>query len=125
MKALALIMAGGGLGSALRYLFGIVATRLLGSAFPWGTLGVNVLGSLIMGIVAELLMRRFDGSETVRLFVATGILGGFTTFSTFSLDTAFLWERNSSAMAMTYVIVSVVGSVGALFVGLWLARSLG
>ncbi|MGH6763818.1 MAG: fluoride efflux transporter CrcB [Phyllobacterium sp.] len=125
MKATLLILLGGGIGSVLRYFFGLGATKLFGSGFPWGTLGVNVIGGFLMGLFAELLMRRFDGSEMLRLFIATGVLGGFTTFSTFSLDTIFLWERISTALAFIYVVASVIGSISALFVGLWLARSLG
>lgn len=125
MKAALLVLLGGGIGSVFRYLFGLGAAKLFGSGFPWGTLSVNLIGGFFMGVFAELLMRKFDGSEMLRLFVATGILGGFTTFSTFSLDTIFLWERVSAALAFIYVTVSVIGSISALFVGLWLARSLG
>jgi CrcB protein len=79
-----------------------------------------------MGIFIEVLARRFGGaSNELRLFVATGILGGFTTFSAFSLDVAVLWERGAALHALAYVLASVVGAILALFLGLWLARSLG
>ena len=98
--------------------------RLLGPGFPWGTLAINVAGSFAMGVFIEILARRFGGaSNELRLFVATGILGGFTTFSSFSLDFAFLWERGAVGSALSYVVASVGASIVALFVGLWLARS--
>ncbi len=96
--------------------------RILGVAFPWGTLTVNIVGGLLMGLFIELLARRFEGSPELRLFVAIGMLGGFTTFSSFSLDVAVLWERGDLAAAFFYVLASVILSIGALFFGLWLAR---
>ena len=125
MCHLLLVAIGGAIGSALRHLVNLGSLRLVGSNFPWGTMAINVAGSLVMGIFIELLARRFNASEEFRLFVATGILGGFTTFSAFSLDFAVLWERGAVAPALAYAIVSVVGSILALFLGLWLARSLG
>jgi CrcB protein len=89
-------------------------------------MAINIAGSLAMGIFIEVLARRFGGaSNELRLFVATGILGGFTTFSAFSLDVAVLWERGAALYALGYVLVSVVGAILALFLGLWLVRSLG
>ena len=118
-----LVALGGGLGAALRHGVNLVALRLLGPNFPWGTFTINIAGSLAMGIFIELLARRFSGSEGLRLFVATGILGGFTTFSAFSLDFAVLWQRGEVFPALLYALGSVIVSIVALFLGLWLARS--
>lgn len=123
MNAILLVASGGAIGSVLRYLTGLAMTRLFGIAFPYGTLVVNVIGGLIMGLFIELLTRRFEGSEELRLFVAVGILGGFTTFSSFSLDVVMLWQRGETASAAFYVLISVVLSICAVFLGLWLART--
>jgi CrcB protein len=124
MQALALVFLGGGLGAALRHLFNLAAARLFGIGFPWGTLGVNIFGSLAMGLLVAWLAARYQGAdEHLRLFLATGILGGFTTFSAFSLDAVALWERGSTGAALTYVAVSVVLSIGALVAGLALGRA--
>ncbi|MGO4451947.1 fluoride efflux transporter CrcB [Phyllobacterium sp. TAF24] len=123
MNAILLVASGGAIGSVARYLVGLLMTRILGAAFPWGTLTVNVVGGLLMGLFIELLARRFDGSTELRLFVAVGIMGGFTTFSSFSLDVALLWERGEVFSALIYVLLSVILSIGALFLGLWLARA--
>lgn len=125
MNALLLVASGGAIGSVARYLVGILMARILGVAFPWGTLTVNVVGGLLMGLFIELLARRFEGSPELRLFVAIGILGGFTTFSSFSLDVVVLWQRGELGLALIYVIASVILSIGALFFGLWLARLAG
>jgi fluoride exporter len=126
MYHLLLVAVGGAVGASLRHLGNLAALRLLGPGFPWGTMAINIAGSLAMGIFIEVLARRFGGaSNELRLFVATGILGGFTTFSAFSLDVAVLWERGAALYALGYVLVSVVGAILALFLGLWLVRSLG
>ena len=125
MLHLVLVAAGGAIGASLRHLVNFAALRLVGPNFPWGTMAINIAGSLAMGVFIELLARRFNASNELRLFVATGILGGFTTFSAFSLDFAVLWERGALISALAYTIASVVGAVLALFLGLWLARSLG
>ena len=117
-----LVMAGGGLGAGMRHLSGLAAMRLLGTGFPWGTAFVNVLGSFLMGVLIELLARKIDASASWRLFLATGFLGGFPTFSSFSLDTAFLIERGSMGLAFLYVAGSVLIGIGALFAGLALVR---
>ena len=119
-----LVAAGGALGSGLRHLTNVAALRLLGPSFPLGTLTVNLVGCFAMGVFVELLARRFGGSAELRLFVATGILGGYTTFSAFSLDFAVLYERGALAQAFGYLAASVALSIGALFFGLWLAKSL-
>jgi CrcB protein len=120
-----LVFLGGGIGAALRHGVNIGSARMFGTAFPWHTLIVNVVGSLIMGLLTAWFAFRTDWWTTqhARLFLTTGILGGFTTFSTFSLDTALLWERGASFSAAAYVILSLVLSVGALFVAMWLVRS--
>jgi len=120
-----LVAAGGALGSGMRHLVNVAALRLFGPGFPWGTLAVNVVGCLAMGVFVELLARRLGGSAELRLFVATGLLGGFTTFSAFSLDAAVLWERGAVLPAFAYVAGSVALSLAALFVGMWVARGLG
>lgn len=119
-----LVAAGGALGSGLRHLTNVAALRLMGPGFPWGTLTVNIVGGFLMGVFVELLARRFGGSAELRLFVATGILGGYTTFSAFSLDVAVLHERGALMQAFGYVAASVVLSIAALFLGMWLAKSL-
>ena len=124
MYHLLLVCAGGAVGAGLRHLSNLAAGRLFGTAFPWGTLTVNIAGCLAMGVFVELLARRLGGSEAFRLFVATGLLGGYTTFSAFSLDAATLWERGALGAAAGYVLVSVSGSILALFAGLWLVRNL-
>ena len=125
MYHLVIVAAGGAVGASLRHLTGFAAMRLLGVNFPWGTLAVNIVGSFAMGVFIELLARRFGASNELRLFVATGLLGGFTTFSAFSLDVAVLWERGAMATAAGYVLASVVGAILALFAGLWVARTFG
>ena len=94
-----LVALGGAIGSVFRHLVNLASLRLIGPNFPWGTVVVNVVGSFVMGVFIELLARRWQGSEAIRLFVATGILGGFTTFSAFSLDFAVLWERGAAGQA--------------------------
>ncbi|WP_187971372.1 fluoride efflux transporter CrcB [Aquibium microcysteis] len=125
MKDIAIVALGGAIGAALRHMAGLVILRLAGAGFPWGTLTVNVVGSFVMGLFIELLARRFGASNELRLLVATGLLGGFTTFSSFSLDVAVLWERGLAAAALAYVLASVICSISALFAGLWLVRMVG
>ncbi len=125
MLQLFLVAVGGAIGASLRHLINLASLRLVGPNFPWGTMAINIAGSLAMGVFIELLARRFNASNELRLFVATGILGGFTTFSAFSLDFAVLWERGALVSALGYALASVIGSILALFLGLWLARSLG
>ena len=123
MKMLLLAAAGGAIGAAGRYLVSMAALRWFGYGFPWGTVTVNVLGCFLMGILIELLALKYSASNEVRIFLATGILGGFTTFSAFSLDFAVLYERREVAAALTYAGASVVLSILALFAGLSLIRS--
>jgi len=121
MGNLLIVMAGGALGAGLRHLFGRAATLAFGSGFPWGTLGVNLFGGLAMGLLAGWLSRG-GGGEAMRLLLGVGVLGGFTTFSAFSLDTVTLIERGAIGAAVGYVAVSVAGAIGALAIGLHLTR---
>jgi CrcB protein len=100
------------------------STRLLGINFPYGTITVNIIGSLVMGLLASYFAFRGPESQHWRLFLATGILGGFTTFSSFSLDVAVLYERGVIATTAFYAVASVAVSVAALFGGLWVMRTL-
>ncbi|RUW43994.1 fluoride efflux transporter CrcB [Mesorhizobium sp. M8A.F.Ca.ET.021.01.1.1] len=123
MFNLLLVAVGGGIGAGIRHLTSMGALRLVGPNYPWGTMAINIIGSFAMGLFIAVLVRR-GGSNELRLFVATGILGGFTTFSAFSLDFATLWERGATLPALGYALASVIGAITALFLGLWLARSL-
>lgn len=123
MNHIILVAIGGALGSVGRYLTGLATLRLFGPGYPWGTLTVNLVGGLAIGIFAELIARRFDGSAELRLFIITGILGGFTTFSAFSLEVTAMAERGDYLTALGYVLVSVVLSVAAVFSGLALVRA--
>lgn len=124
MNQLLIVAAGGAIGACLRHLTGLAALRLLGPGFPWGTLAVNIVGSFAMGVFIELLARRLEASIELRLLIATGLLGGFTTFSAFSLDAVVLWERGELASAIGYIAASVILAIGALVAGLILTRSL-
>jgi CrcB protein len=126
MQAYVLVFLGAGVGGALRHGVNMGAARLLGTAFPWGTLTVNVAGGFAMGLLAGwLALKAGEGwTQSVRLFFATGILGGFTTFSAFSLDAVLLWERGASAAAAAYVLASVVLSIAGLLAGLFVVRVL-
>ncbi|MCO5071231.1 MAG: fluoride efflux transporter CrcB [Rhizobiaceae bacterium] len=123
MWNIAFVALGGAIGASARHLANGLMMRLAGPSFPWGTMTVNILGSFIMGVFIEVLARRFNASNELRLFVATGMLGGFTTFSAFSLDFAVLFERGAIFPAFGYAFASVAGSMVAIFLGLWLARS--
>ena len=118
-----IVFLGGGIGAALRHGVNIASTRLLGAAFPYATLFENVTGSLVMGLLAGYFAFKGDVSQTWRLFLTTGILGGYTTFSAFSLDTALLYERGELGLAALYVGLSVALSIGGLFAGLALVRN--
>ena len=124
MKAILVVGAGGALGAMVRYLVFILATRLFGLNFPYGTIIVNVAGSLILGVLIEALALRWDVTAELRLFMVVGVLGAFTTFSAFSMDTAVLYERGRLDLCALYVSVSVVLSVGALFFGMAASRGM-
>ena len=112
------VFAGAGIGGLLRHGVNVAALRLFGYGFPFGTLIVNVLGSLAMGLLAGYFLVRTGVPQHARLFLTTGILGGFTTFSAFSLDAILLVERHSYGLALAYVLTSVAASLLALFLGL-------
>ena len=119
-----LVAVGGAIGSVARYLTGQFALRQFGPNFPWGTLSVNIVGSLAIGIFAELIARRFSAPQEWRLFIITGFLGGFTTFSAFSLDVAKLADGGDLFLALIYIAASLLVSLFAVFAGLALMRAL-
>ena len=112
------VFIGGGIGAALRHAVNRVAMAHLGPGFPYGTLFVNIAGGLLIGVLAQLFLIKGGGSQQLRLFLTTGILGGFTTFSAFSLDAAVMWQRGDYALCAGYVIGSVLFSISALFFGM-------
>ena len=116
------VFLGGGIGAALRHAVNLLSARLFGLSFPFGTLFENVTGSLLMGVLAAYFAFKGDASQHWRLFLTTGILGGYTTFSAFSLEVALLYERGELGLAALYVLASVIFSIGGLFAGLWLVR---
>ncbi len=117
-----LVFVGGGLGSMLRYWVNVVCGRLLGTDFPYGIMLINITGSTVMGLIAGYLAFKGEAAQSWRIFVMTGILGGYTTFSAFSLDAALLYERGEIALAALYVVGSVALAIGGLFAGLALVR---
>lgn len=123
MPFLLLVMLGGAVGSGARYLAGQASIAWFGANYPWGTLAVNLIGGLAMGVLAGSLFRFGGAGEPWRLLLGVGVLGGFTTFSSFSLDTLNLIERGAPGLALGYVLLSVLGAIGAAALGLTLARS--
>jgi CrcB protein len=118
-----IVFLGGGLGAALRHGMNLAAASLLGTRFPYGTLFINISGSFVMGlVVAWLALKSAGGAQDWRLFITTGILGGYTTFSAFSLETALLYERGELGLAALYVAASVVLAIAGLFAGLFVIR---
>jgi CrcB protein len=124
MNGYLVVFLGAGIGGAFRHGVNVAALRLLGPGFPYGTITVNVAGSLIMGLLAGWFAHKADPGQTWRLFLATGILGGFTTFSAFSLDAALLLQRGQVGLVALYVVGSAVGAILGLFAGLWLMRAI-
>ncbi len=124
MNMLIAIAVGGGIGALGRHFLSSALTALLGAGFPWGIFVVNILGGFLMGIFVEAGALKFSYSLETRAFLTTGLLGGFTTFSAFSLDASLLIERGEWTVAMLYVAGSALLSIAALFTGLWLVRSL-
>ncbi|MGC1780812.1 MAG: fluoride efflux transporter CrcB [Xanthobacteraceae bacterium] len=120
-----IVFLGGGLGAALRHGVNLAAARVVGGGFPFGTMAINVLGSFLMGLLVEYFALRRGLPQHWRLFLTTGMLGGFTTFSAFSLEAALLYERGAIASAAAYVGGSVVLAIAALFAGLAIVRMLG
>ncbi|WP_407495105.1 fluoride efflux transporter CrcB [Pseudooceanicola sp. MF1-13] len=123
IQTLIYVALGGAVGASARYLTGLAAIRIMGPGFPWGTLVVNVIGSFLMGVLVVALAQ-FSANRFAPLLM-TGLLGGFTTFSAFSLDAVTLWERGDTSAAAAYVAVSVILSLAALLAGLFIARGLG
>jgi CrcB protein len=126
MNGYLLVFLGAGIGGAVRHGVNLASARAFGPGFPWGTLGVNVIGSFAMGLLAGYLAHRTSAEWTHpgRLLLGTGLLGGFTTFSAFTLDAMVLWERGQGGLAAAYVLASVLLSVGGLVGGLALVRGL-
>jgi CrcB protein len=124
MPTVVWVALGGALGAAARYGVNVWSGRLLGTSFPWHTLAVNLVGCLAMGVLVELMALKLNVSNDTRAFLTTGILGGFTTFSAFSLDFALLVERKAYLAAGTYAAGSVLFSLAAVFAGLHLIRAL-
>ena len=123
------VALGGAIGSVLRYQTGRLMTWWLGpqavTAFPWATLAVNIVGSLAMGVLAGWLLRHGESGEPLRLFIGVGVLGGFTTFSAFSLEMMVLVERGQAAQGFVYAAVSVLAGLSALYIGLIAMRIAG
>jgi CrcB protein len=124
MTNVVLVAVGGAIGSVFRYLVGVWAVRLFGPSFPWGTFAVNVIGSFFIGLMVEMIARRFNASAEMRVFIVTGIIGGFTTWSSFTLDTMVLLERGAAFAAFAYLAGSLVISFAAIFAGLALGRAM-
>jgi fluoride exporter len=122
IQSLLQVALGGAIGAALRFLTNVGAKQIFGQGYPYGTLIVNIVGSFFMGVLVVVLARK--GGNDFAPFLMTGVLGGFTTFSAFSLDALTLWERGESMSAFVYVAASVLLSLAAIVAGLALARSL-
>lgn len=125
MQAILLVFLGAGLGGTLRHLINIAMPKYLGVSFPYATFLINVTGSFVMGFVVGYLAFKDgeDWTQGARLFLTTGVLGGYTTFSTFSLDALFLAERGDGMLSLLYVVGSVVLSLVAVLAGISIARS--
>ncbi len=122
IQSLLQVALGGALGASARYMTNVAAMRLVGPGFPWATVAVNVFGSFLMGALVVFLAHK-DGTRLAP-FLMTGLLGGFTTFSAFSLDALTLWERGQTALASAYVLGSVIASLAAIVAGMAAARGL-
>ena len=119
-----IVFVGAGIGGMLRHGANVLAARLLGFGFPYGTLFVNIAGGFLLGVLAEWLLIKGIGNQPLRLFLTTGILGGFTTFSAFSLDAAVMWQRGDYLLCAGYAAGSVLFSVAALFLGMAAVKAL-
>jgi len=119
-----IVFVGGGLGAVLRHGVNHASLTYFGPNFPYVTLFVNIVGGLLMGVFVEFFLAKGGGSQEFRLFLTTGLLGGFTTFSAFSLDAALMWQRGDYATLGAYVAASVLLSIGALFLGMAATRAL-
>jgi CrcB protein len=123
MNAYLIVFLGAGLGGALRHAMNVAVPKVLGGAFPYHTLLINIIGSLLIGLIAGYFGYRGEASQSLRLFLTTGILGGFTTFSAFSLEAALLYERGQVGLLVVYIAASVGISLAAVFAGLYLLRT--
>ncbi|NIZ03188.1 fluoride efflux transporter CrcB [Thalassospira lucentensis] len=121
---IASIALGGAIGAVARHSVSVMMGSIMGSGFPWGTLTVNIVGSFLMGALIELSALKLSLTPEVRALLVTGFLGAFTTFSTFSLDVATLYERGSLGLSALYVMVSVVVGISALFGAIALVRGI-
>ncbi len=121
---IAAVAGGGALGASLRYGVMVLSGRLFGVFLPWGTLLVNVIGSFALGVIIGIFALKFTPPDWLKLFLVVGLAGGFTTFSTFSLDAFTLWERKAYLASSGYVLASLVLSVAALMLGLFLSRNM-
>ena len=124
MMSYLIVFLGAGIGGTMRHGVNLAVTRAFGTHFPLGIMVINVAGCLAMGLIAGWFALRGQAGQEWRLFLTTGILGGFTTFSAFSLDAVLLWERGALGEAAGYVAGSVGLSIAGLFLGLWLVRTL-
>ena len=123
MKTILAVALGGAIGSVLRLLMNNGVAKATGDALPWGIFAINVLGSFLIGLLIAIFAHFWQPSQEIRAFLVTGICGGFTTFSSFSLDFANLWQRGDMALAVGYAVSSVVISILALFLAMFLVRS--
>ena len=122
MPHLLLIFLGGGTGAMCRFALNNMVGRALGTAFPYGTLTINLLGAFCIGIVVELMALKLSAPTQIRFLLVTGFLGGFTTFSAFSLESALMLERGDIRELVCYVAASVIGTIGLVLLGTWLVR---
>ena len=123
MLAYVVIFIGAGVGGTLRHFMNVSIARIAGTHFPYHTLAINITGSMVMGMIAAWFAMKGGSTGHLRLFLATGVLGGYTTFSAFSLDAVLLWERHEHLLATLYVGGSVAGSLLGLALGLWIVRT--
>ena len=124
MQSILAVALGGAFGSVLRYLLNNGITALAKTSFPVGIMVINILGSLVMGVLIALFAEQVQASQTLRSFLMVGILGGFTTFSTFSADSVLLWQRGEMIQAVAYAGGSVILSIAALLLGMMLVKGL-
>ena len=123
MMGYVVVFIGAGVGGAIRHAMNIWVARFMGTHFPWHTFVINITGSLVMGLVTGWFAQKVGAAGHLRLFLATGVLGGYTTFSAYSLDAVLLWERNEPLLCALYVGGSVVLAIGGLMIGLWVMRT--
>lgn len=116
------VALGGAIGAVCRYLTGVAAVRIMGHGFPWGTIVVNVVGSFLMGVLVVVLAKK--GGTHMAPLLTVGLLGGFTTFSSFSLDVLTIYEQGQVGLAAGYALASVLLSLGAIVAGLWITRGM-